>query len=140
MPAPGLAEHPHLHPASPAGEYRLRQTHKSGAALTPVCATIVRRLGCVASTLITSGLGGPLRDAPCTFCGRSPTGDYALTACASDPDDIASWRREVLPVCSRFHKALEDAGSTGRRFKTTGERWWLGYGVGRFSSSGGPSA
>jgi hypothetical protein len=42
MPAPRLAEHPHLHPASPAGEYRLRQRDKSGAALTSVCATTLR--------------------------------------------------------------------------------------------------
>ena len=63
MPAPRLAEHPHPHSESPAVEYRLRQRHKNRAALTPVCATIVRRLGCVASTLITGGPGGLLRDA-----------------------------------------------------------------------------
>ena len=76
----------------------------------------------------------------CAFCGRSPTGDYALTACAGDAREAASWRREVLPVCPRCHKMLRDAGDAGRRFKATGERWWLGHGVGRFSSPGGPSA
>ena len=68
----------------------------------------------------------------CTFCGRNPTADYALTACAGDPEEAASWWREVLPVCPRCHKALEEAGDEGRRFKTTGERWWLGHGVGLF--------
>jgi hypothetical protein len=63
MPASRLAEHPHPHPEGPVEEYRLRQRHKNRAALTPVCATIVRRLGCVASTLITGRLGGLLRDA-----------------------------------------------------------------------------
>jgi hypothetical protein len=63
MPAPRLAEHRLPYPESPAEEYRPGQRHKSRAALTPVCATIVRRLGCVASTLITSGLRGLLRDA-----------------------------------------------------------------------------
>jgi len=72
----------------------------------------------------------------CTFCGRSPTGDHALTACSGDPDEIASWRREVLPVCPQCHQALLDAGDAGRRFKTTGERWWLGHTVGRFGSPG----
>ena len=72
----------------------------------------------------------------CTFCGRSPTADHALTACSGDPEDIASWRREVLPVCPRCHQALLDAGDVGRRFKAAGERWWLGHGVGRFGSAG----
>ena len=63
MPASRLAEHPRPHSESPAVEYRLRQRHKDRAALTPVCATIVRRLGCVASTMITSEPGGLLRDA-----------------------------------------------------------------------------
>jgi hypothetical protein len=72
----------------------------------------------------------------CTFCGRSPTADYALTACAGNPEDTTSWRREVLPLCPRCHKALEDAGGAGRRIKATSERWWLGHGVGRFGSPG----
>jgi hypothetical protein len=76
----------------------------------------------------------------CTFCGRSPTGDYALTACSGDPDEIASWRREVPPGRPRCHQALLDAGDAGRRFKTTGERWWLGHTVGRFPSPGALAA
>jgi len=35
----------------------MRRRHKSRATLTPVCATIVRRLGCVASIITTIGLG-----------------------------------------------------------------------------------
>jgi len=76
----------------------------------------------------------------CAFCGRNPTADYALTACSGSPEGAAAWRREVPHVCSRCHKALEDAGSAGRRFKATGERWWLGHSVGRLLSPGGPSA
>ena len=33
----------------------------------------------------------------CAFCGRSPAPDFAVTACASAPEDGSShWRREVL--------------------------------------------
>ena len=36
---------------------------KKRAALTPVCGTVVSRLGCATSTLITTGLAGLLQDA-----------------------------------------------------------------------------
>lgn len=75
----------------------------------------------------------------CTFCGRSPTTDHALTRCSGNPDNAASWRREVLPVCAHCYKALEDAGSAGRRFKATNERWWLGHTVG-MGPAGGEAA
>ena len=72
----------------------------------------------------------------CTFCGHSPTANYALTACAGNPEDTTSWRREVLPLCPRCHQALLDTGDVGRGFKATSELWWLGHSVGRFGSPG----
>jgi hypothetical protein len=75
----------------------------------------------------------------CAFCGRSPAPDFTVTACASDPQDGSShWRREVLPVCPRCHRALAQAGPEGRTLKTTGERWWLGHGYGQIKSEGAP--
>jgi hypothetical protein len=75
---------------------------------------------------------------PCAFCGRSPAPEFALTALKGDPESSASWRREVLPLCGRCHRALAEAGAEGRKVKATGERWWLGHGVGRFESRGAP--
>ena len=76
--------------------------------------------------------------AHCTFCDRSPAAPFALTALDGDSKEMSSWRREVLPVCPRCHRALAVAGPDGRKVKTTGERWWLGHGVGRFESRGAP--
>jgi hypothetical protein len=35
---------------------------------------------------------------PCTFCGRAPAVNFALTALNGDPSHTATWQREVLPV------------------------------------------
>jgi hypothetical protein len=76
----------------------------------------------------------------CTFCGRAPAVNFALTVLNDDPSHAASWRRELLCVCPRCHRALAEVGTVGRKVKATGERWWLGHGVGRFESRGAPSA
>ncbi len=68
----------------------------------------------------------------CTLCGRSPAATFALTVQNGDPHVTASWRREVLPVCPRYHKALAEVGREGRLRKTTWERWYLGHTIGRF--------
>ena len=67
----------------------------------------------------------------CVFCDRSPAPTFALTIQNGDPRETTSWRREVLPVCPRCHKALAEVGRTGRVLKATGERWWLGHGIGK---------
>lgn len=66
----------------------------------------------------------------CTFCGRPAGAKWTLTACNGDPDDVESWRREVLPVCPRCCRALDKAGSEGVKLKRTGERWYGGDTVG----------
>jgi len=68
---------------------------------------------------------------PGTFCPH-PGGRYALTICSVDPEAVESWRRELAPVCVRCHGILRRAGEAGRIVKATGERWFLGHGVGRF--------
>ncbi len=75
----------------------------------------------------------------CALCGRSPAATFALTAQNGDPHVTASWRREVLPVCSRCHRALAEFGRQGRVLKATGERWYLGHTVGNFESRGAPN-
>jgi hypothetical protein len=75
---------------------------------------------------------------PRHFCDRTPAASSALTARSRDLKKMASRRREVLPVCRRCHRLLAKAGDEGRRVKMTGERWWLGHGVGRFQSRGPP--
>ncbi len=75
---------------------------------------------------------------PCTLCGRYPAATFALTVQNGDPRKTASWRREVLPVCPRCHKALAAVGREGRVPKATGERWFLGHTVGIFESRGAP--
>ena len=72
----------------------------------------------------------------CTFCARKPVGSYAFTALNGQPDDPASWRRVVAPVCKSCHTALAEDGAGGRVLKATGERWWLGHGQGKFAAPG----
>ncbi len=72
----------------------------------------------------------------CVFCDRSPVPRFALTAQNGDQRRTSSWRREVLPVCPRCHRALAGAGREGRVLKATGERWYLGHTVGIFESRG----
>ncbi len=55
-----------------------------------------------------------------------------------EPHESASWRRELLPVCPRCHKALAEVGREGRVLKATGERWHLGHTVGIFESRRAP--
>ena len=74
----------------------------------------------------------------CHFCDRVPGVMFALTVCRGDPQRTRSWRRLVLPLCPRCHRLLAVAGAEGRKLKTSGERWWLGHGVGRFESKGAP--
>ncbi len=75
----------------------------------------------------------------CVFCDRSPAPAFALTVQNDDPRETASWRREVLPVCPRCHKALASAGREGRVLKATSERWYLGHTVGTFESRRAPN-
>lgn len=70
----------------------------------------------------------------CHFCGRSPAASFALTVRKGDGNKTSSWRREVLPVCPRCHRALAEAGREGRVRKGSRERWYLGHGVGIFES------
>jgi len=61
---------------------------------------------------------------------------WAMTACSGDPDDTASWRREILPLCSRRNTLITQAGDKGRVLKATGEGWFGGHRVGRFEAKG----
>jgi hypothetical protein len=48
----------------------------------------------------------------CAFCPRFaiPGGTWALTAQAVD----GSWRREILPLCPRCKRLIEESGTEGR--------------------------
>ncbi len=70
----------------------------------------------------------------CFFCARTPAPKFALTSLKGDTHKAGSWRREVLPVCPRCHRALAMVGREGRVLKATGERWHLGHTVGIFES------
>ena len=63
MPAPRQADAPTRAKKARRGSIDCVKGDMERAALTPVCDTTGSRLGCVASTLTTSGLGGLLRDA-----------------------------------------------------------------------------
>ena|SRR5436309_5521050 len=71
---------------------------------------------------------------------RSPSapgparGRWAMTPCSGDPQDTASWRREILPACYRCSRLLSDAADKG--LKLTGERWFGGHTTGRFEAKG----
>lgn len=65
----------------------------------------------------------------CTFCGRAPAVNFALSVLNDDPSHGASWRREVLPVCPRCHRALAEARPESGKLKATTEHWWLGHGL-----------
>jgi hypothetical protein len=56
----------------------------------------------------------------CAFCPCIAIhgGKWALTAQALD----GSLRREILPLCPRCKRLLDEAGSAGRILKATGER------------------
>jgi len=58
----------------------------------------------------------------CTFRGRAPAVNFALTVLNGDPSHAASWRREVLPVCPRCHRALAEAVAEGRKVRSNGEQ------------------
>ncbi len=70
----------------------------------------------------------------CFFCARTPAPKFALTSLKGDTHKAGSWRRHVLPVCPRCHRALAGVGRGGRVLKATGERWCLGHTVGKFES------
>jgi hypothetical protein len=72
----------------------------------------------------------------CTFCPRPAPGTWALTACSGDPEDSASWRREILPVCPRCNALIRQDADKGRVLKATGERWYGGHRIGRFDARG----
>ena len=55
----------------------------------------------------------------CALCSRSPAATFALTVQNADPHATASWRREVLPVCPRCHRALAGVSREGRVLKAT---------------------
>jgi uncharacterized C2H2 Zn-finger protein len=74
---------------------------------------------------------GPLRLLP----QAAPAG-WALTACSGNPEDSASWRREILPLCPRCDRLIREAGDKGRVLKATGERWYGGHRVGRSEAKG----
>ena len=58
----------------------------------------------------------------CTFCGRAPAVNFALTALNGKPHDPASWRRTVLPLCPRCRRALAEAMAEGRKVRANGEQ------------------
>ena len=70
----------------------------------------------------------------CAFCPRWTPNRWALTACNGDPNDSASWRREILPLCPRCDRLIREAGRDGRVLKATVERWYGGHTVGRIAS------
>ncbi len=76
--------------------------------------------------------------APCFFCTRTADPKFALTSLKGDTHKAGSWRREVLPVCPRCHRALADVGREGRVLKATSERWHMGHTVGIFESRRAP--
>ena len=67
----------------------------------------------------------------CTFCGPPTSSKWALTACNGDPADLASWRREILPVCALGAVACYVKPGASLKLKRTGERWFGGHTVGR---------
>ena len=74
----------------------------------------------------------------CTFCGRSPAPQFAVTALNGDPHTVGSWRRHVLSLCGRYHLALVEAELGGAKLEGTGERWYAGHVVGRFELKSDP--
>ncbi len=75
----------------------------------------------------------------CHFCGSPTPSQWAVTARNRDaPDD--RWRREIVPICPRCNRLLDEAGPEGRRLKTTGEWWYAGHTVGRHFDSPGANA
>jgi hypothetical protein len=64
----------------------------------------------------------------CQFCGRGPTGSYAVTVLRA----TGEWERLFADCCQRCHKLLRVAGDKGRKLKSTGDRWLLGHGHGAY--------
>lgn len=52
--------------------------------------------------------------------------------------NVASLERHMeeglVPLCDPCYAALKASGANGRKLKATGERWWIGHGVGSFPS------
>ncbi len=74
----------------------------------------------------------------CAFCRRRAAGVFAATVLDEPPEEAASWRRGLAPMCKQCQRALAEAGREGRVLKATGERWVLGHTVGIFESRGAP--
>ena len=72
----------------------------------------------------------------CGLCPGDVLGVFAVTSLAERSDGEDAWKRGLAPLCSRCHVALKAAGPEGRKLKATGEKWWLGYGVGLFAATG----
>jgi hypothetical protein len=62
----------------------------------------------------------------CAFCPRLSPGKWAVTA----QDREGNWRPEVIPICARCNRLIEEGGKEGRVLKATGERWCAGHGIG----------
>ena|SRR5438876_2184036 len=45
----------------------------------------------------------------CAFCPRPAPDKFAMTACNGDPNDTASWRREILPLCPHCDALIREA-------------------------------
>ncbi len=72
----------------------------------------------------------------CGLCPGEALGVFAVTSLAQTDVGEDAWKRGLAPLCARCHKALQVAGSEGRRLKATEEQWWLGHVVGMFSADG----
>ena len=72
----------------------------------------------------------------CSLCPGEVLGVFTVTSLVQTDDGEDAWKRGLAPLCTRCHAALKAAGGEGRRLKTTGERWYLGHGVGLFEAKG----
>ena len=66
------------------------------------------------------------------LCSTLP-GRWAVTA--RDRED--NWRREILPICGRCNRLIDEGGLEGRVLKATGELWYAGHTIGHIGSPGG---
>ena len=67
--------------------------------------------------------------AACHFCARPCASQWAVTVRNGEPPDDC-WRREIVFICPRCDRLLNEAGPKGRRLKATGEWWYAGHPVG----------
>jgi len=72
----------------------------------------------------------------CGLCPGEAVGVYSVTSQVEKDEGEHAWKRGLAPLCARCHLALKASGTEGRRLKATGERWWLGHGVGSFPAAG----